>query len=91
MGDVKALTHLISSALLLQVAFAADVAGALPAGSSVKVSPGTGNAFARLDMTDTGNRVWTLQSSPDLVTWTDVSPLSVPCQRSRTGPTFPTG
>lgn len=77
MGDVKALTHLISSALLAQGALAADVAGALPSGSSVKVAPGTGNAFARLDMTDTGNRVWTLQSSPDLATWTNVSTLKV--------------
>lgn len=77
MGDVKALTHLVSGALLTQGALAADVAGALPSGSSVKIAQGTGNAFARLDMTDTGNRVWTLQSSPDLSTWTNVSTLKV--------------
>ncbi|MGC4015260.1 MAG: cytochrome c peroxidase [Luteolibacter sp.] len=56
---------------------AAALADPLPAGSSVALQPGSGNSFARLDLTDTGNRVWVLQSSPDLTTWTDASTLKV--------------
>jgi len=77
MEGVKTLTHTLLPCLLLVNAHAADVAANLPAGSSVTVAPGSGNAFARLDMTDTGNRVWTLQSSPDLSTWTNVSVVKV--------------
>ena len=74
---MKALLHSILPCLLLLNASAAEVAGALPAGSSVAVAPGSGNSFARLDLTDTGNRVWTLQSSPNLSTWSNVSVVKV--------------
>jgi len=71
MHGVKTHTFLVA---LLPFTVAADT---LPAGSSVSLQPGSGNSFGRLDLTDTGNRVWTLQSSPDLSTWTDASTLKV--------------
>lgn len=77
MSGVKALPHLITPLLLIQGTLAAETGGTLPSGSSVAIAPGSGNSFARLDMTDTGNRVWTLQSSPDLTTWSNVSVVKV--------------
>lgn len=77
MTGVKTLTRFILPCLLLLNASAAESGGTLPAGSSVTVAPGSGSAFARLDLADTGNRVWTLQSSPDLATWSNVSVVKV--------------
>ena len=74
---MKTLTRPLLPCLVLLNAAAAEVTGTLPAGSSVAVAAGSGNSFARLDLTDTGNRVWTLQSSPDLSTWSNVSLLKV--------------
>ncbi len=74
---MKTLSRSIIPCLLLLDASAAEAGGTLPAGSSVTVAAGSGNSFARLDMTDTGNRVWTLQSSPDLSVWSNVSVLKV--------------
>ncbi|OYV03964.1 MAG: hypothetical protein CFE26_19410, partial [Verrucomicrobiales bacterium VVV1] len=74
---MKTLSRSIIPCLLLLDASAAEVGGTLPAGSSVTVAAGSGNSFARLDLTDTGNRVWTLQSSPDLSNWSNVSVLKV--------------
>ncbi|BCU78706.1 cytochrome c peroxidase [Luteolibacter sp. LG18] len=70
---MKTLTF--AALLLSPVAATADP---LPAGSSVATQPGNGTtSFARLDLTDTGNRVWTLQASSNLSTWSDTGTLKV--------------
>ncbi len=74
---MKTLSRSIIPCLLILNAAAAEEAGNLPAGSSVAVAAGSGNSFARLDLTDTGNRVWTLQSSPDLSVWSNVSVVKI--------------
>ena len=49
----------------------------LPEGSSIKLLPGEVANSSRVEITDPGDHVWTLQSSPNLATWTDVATLKV--------------
>ena len=44
----------------------------LPAGSALSIAPGAAANSASVNVTDPGNHVWVLQSSPNLATWTDV-------------------
>jgi cytochrome c peroxidase len=53
------------------------VSAQLPTGSSLSIAPGTGTNTASVAVTDPGNHQWVLQSSPDLVTWTDVETWKV--------------
>ncbi len=63
------------------VAFAATLAASavaqLPAGSSLGIAPGTAANSASVTVTDPGDHVWVLQSSPNLSTWTDVETWKV--------------
>lgn len=70
MGVVKAHLPFLILPLLAPAVGAAD----LPAGATAKFTPAssTGTTAGNLDLNDTGNRVWTLQSSPDLSKWTDL-------------------
>ena len=49
----------------------------LPAGSSLGIAPGAVANTASVTVTDPGNHVWVLQSSPDLSAWTDVETWKV--------------
>ncbi len=49
----------------------------LPAGSSLGIAPGAATNTVRVTVTDPGDHVWVLQSSPNLTTWTDVETWKV--------------
>lgn len=49
----------------------------LPAGSSISFAPGAVANTSRVTIVDPGDHVWTLQSSPDLVNWTNVQDYKV--------------
>ncbi len=78
---MKSSTYLSPSCLavlgLTLVAIAPFASAQLPAGSSLGIAPGTTANTATVTVTDPGNHVWVLQSSPDLVTWTDVETWKV--------------
>ena len=63
--------------LALAAAFAANAAAQLPAGSSLGIAPGAAANSANVTVTDPGNHVWVMQSSPNLATWTDVETWKV--------------
>lgn len=49
----------------------------LPAGSALGIAAGTTANTATVTVTDPGNHVWVVQSSPDFATWTDVETWKV--------------
>lgn len=51
--------------------------GQLPAASSLGIVPGTGTNVVNVQLTDPGNNVLILQSSPDFVTWSEVAALKL--------------
>ena len=68
----------VSCLSTLALAVLATAASAqLPAGSSLSITTGTGGAPGRVEVTDPGNHVWMLQSSPDLQNWTTVETWKV--------------
>lgn len=68
----------MKSSLLLSALAAAAVAQAqLPSGSSITLAPGAAVNTSRVTILDPGDHVWTLQSSPDLVNWTNVQNYKV--------------
>ena len=63
---------------LLLAFFAATLARAqLPAGSSITFAPGAAANTSRITIIDPGDHVWTLQSSADLLNWTNVQSYKV--------------
>ena len=75
---MKSSTRLSPSTLLVLAAtLAASAAAQLPAGSSLGLAPGIAANSANVTVTDPGNHVWVMQSSPDLSTWTDVETWKV--------------
>ena len=75
---MKSSTRITPSKLLaLSVALASSAAAQLPAGSSLAIAPGTAANSANVTVTDPGDHVWVLQSSPNLSTWTDVETWKV--------------
>ena len=63
--------------LLLALSFATVVQAQLPAGSSITFAPGAVANTSRVTIIDPGDHVWTLQSSSDLVNWTNVQSYKV--------------
>ena len=55
--------------------FAADTTP--PPGSSLEISRGTGSTAAIVKVGDPYDRVWVLQSSSNLATWTEVEALKI--------------
>ena len=49
----------------------------LPAGSSCSFTHHSGDALPRLTLTDAGNHAWTIQSSPNLLDWTNAGTVRV--------------
>jgi cytochrome c peroxidase len=69
---------LVRLTVIGNLAFAAPwAAGQLPEGAALDISPGTGTNAAQIALADPGNHSWTLQSSPDLVKWTDLETWKV--------------
>lgn len=62
---------------LAVVALASISAAQLPDGAAVQLSPGSVANSSLVNITDPGDHVWTLQSSSNLVGWTDVETLKV--------------
>ena len=63
--------------LLLALSVATVAQAQLPAGSSISFAPGAVANTSRVTIIDPGDHVWTLQSSPDLVNWTNVQNYKV--------------
>ena len=61
-------------ALVASVSFAT---AQLPAGSSLSIAHGAATNTASVTVTDPGNHFWILQSSPNLIDWTDVETCKV--------------
>ena len=74
---MKSSTRISPSALLALAATLAAAAAQLPAGSSLGLAPGTAANSASVTVTDPGDHVWVLQSSPNLSAWTDVETWKV--------------
>lgn len=70
--SMKALTSLLLASLLTSAAHAQ-----LPADSSIALATNPETNTSRVSIADPGNHVWTLQSSPNLVDWTNVEVLKV--------------
>jgi cytochrome c peroxidase len=63
--------------LLLALSVATVAQAQLPAGSSISFAPGAVANSSRVTIIDPGDHVWTLQSSSDLVNWTNVQNYKV--------------
>jgi cytochrome c peroxidase len=63
--------------LLLALSVVTAAQAQLPAGSSISFAPGAAANTSRVTIIDPGDHVWTLQSSPDLVNWTNVQNYKV--------------
>ena len=74
---MKSSIRISPSALLALAATLAAAAAQLPAGSSLGLAPGTAANSASVTVTDPGDHVWVLQSSPNLSAWTDVETWKV--------------
>jgi cytochrome c peroxidase len=67
-----------AAALLAALALGAShVSAQLPTGSSLSIARGSATNSASVTVTDPGNHQWVLQSSTDLVNWTDVETWKV--------------
>jgi cytochrome c peroxidase len=66
--------RLVLSSALLSASFAT---AQLPDGAAISLSHGMAANSSRVTITDPGNHVWTLQSSPNLGDWTDVQSYKV--------------
>ncbi|MES2923489.1 MAG: cytochrome c peroxidase [Verrucomicrobiota bacterium] len=49
----------------------------LPSATAVSISPGTSGAVVRMNLTDPGNHVWSVERSPDLIHWTRITTTKV--------------
>ena len=67
----------ISLSLILALTATVVPHAQLPEGSSITYAPGTAANSSRLTIIDPGDHVWCLQSSPDLVNWTNVQNYKV--------------
>ena len=65
---------MVALALAVSASFAAVQ---LPAGSSLSIAPGTATSTASVTVSDPGNHVWILQTSPNLIDWSDVETWKV--------------
>lgn len=63
--------------LLLALSLATAAQAQLPAGSSISFAPGAAANSSRVTIIDPGDHVWTLQSSSDLLNWTNVQNYKV--------------
>lgn len=67
----------VSASLFFAFAVTVVAHAQLPAGSSITYAPGAAANTSRVTIIDPGDHVWCLQSSPDLVNWTNVQNYKV--------------
>lgn len=69
--------HFASLFVFATLSLGAVCRAQLPAGAAIQLSPGAVANSSRVEITDPGDHVWTLQSSPNLSDWTNVATLKV--------------
>lgn len=65
------------SLFLFVSAFATITQAQLPDGTAIQLTTNSATSTSRVSIADPGDHVWTLQSSPNLVDWTNVETLKV--------------
>jgi cytochrome c peroxidase len=60
---------------LLTLLIAQPLMAQLPTGTELSIAPGIGSLF--VNITEPGNHVWVLQSSPNLSNWTDIQTMKI--------------
>ena len=73
---MKSVPH-ISSIVAALVLTVPSAFGQLPGQAAASVAPGAAANTVNVTVTDPGNHVWKLQSSPNFQTWTDVETIKV--------------